>query len=185
MSLDKQTARLVKKLDKIAKIETARAHASAINKLTKQVKTAVASEVAKEIRIPVRSVKRRIYVKRATASNGIAKVYLYARPVPGVDARATRTNKGWKVAGEFRPRSFLAKMPTQSRHHIFQRDGRGPVLRPDGKRREKFDMVRVPIAEPVKRIGMAVISLKMKRDYPKILKHELNARLKGYVTRAN
>lgn len=185
MSLDKDVARLTKKLDRIAKIETARAHASAINKLSNQVKTAVSSLVSKETRIPVRTIKRRVYNKRATAANGVAKIYLYAKPIPGIDARASRTNKGWKVAGQFRPRSFLAKMPNQSRHHIFQRDGRGPVLRPNGKRKEKFDMVRVNISDPVARIGMAVIEFKMRKDYPKLLKHELNARLQGYVTRAN
>tara|TARA_R110001599_G_scaffold100770_5_gene258102 strand:- start:3512 stop:4057 length:546 start_codon:yes stop_codon:yes gene_type:complete len=181
MQLDDQIKSLSKKLDKIAKVETIKAHISAVNKVAAQSKTAIASISAAETKIKVSKLKKRIFVKRASFSKPSARVYFYSRPVDALDASNSRVAKGWKVAGTFRQRSFLARMPNQSRHHIFQRDGNGPVRTAGGKKRERIKMITVEAADSLNRVGPAVTELKMMKDYHRLLKSELSARLKGYV----
>lgn len=174
MNLDKQLRRLERKLDKIAKDATPKAFASAINKVATQSKTAVASEVAKEVRIPVRAVKSRIFIRRARPGTMVAKIALYARPIDAIHTGPTRMASGWKVGGKFRERSFMQRMPNQSRHRIYQRKGSS---------RLPISKVVLPVSEPVARIGRAVTTLKMRKDFARLYQHELNARIKGYVTR--
>ena len=174
MKLDDQLRRLERKLDKIAKDSVPKAYAAAVNKVATQSRTAIASEVAREVRIPVRAVKSRIYLRRARVGGLEAQIRLYARPVDAVNTGPARLSRGWKVAGQFRERSFMARMPNQNRHRIYQRAGAD---------RLPIQKVVVPISEPVERIGMAVTALKMRRDFARLYKHELDARIKGYVTR--
>lgn len=182
MNLDKQLRRLERKLEKIAKDATPKAFAAASNKLATQSKTAVASEVAKEVRIPVRAVKGRIFIRRARPGAMVAKVVLYARPVDAINTSPSRMAKGWKVAGQFRERSFMQRMPNMSRHRIFQRTGNFKQNE-RGWKIEQFRKVNVNIDEEVARIGKAVTTLKVRKDFARLYQHELNARIKGYVTR--
>ena len=174
MSLDKQIASLERKLEKISRAELYRADASALNKTAAKAKTATASVVSKETKIPVSVVKKRVFLRKAIAGRRGASIALYSRPVAAVDARISRNSKGWRVSGKNYRGSFLAKMSNQNRHHIYQRKT---------KKRLPIQMVKVPLAEPVERVGKAVIELHMRKEYPRILQREYAARIKGYVTR--
>ena len=174
MNLDKQVRDLERKLNKISKIETARAYASAINKTAKLARTQVVRQVAKERKLPVRSVSKRVYIRRATSNRGYALISLYAKPVNAINTNFSTQKKGFKVAGKVVPRSFFAKSKGFGRHYIFQRKGYA---------RLPIDMVTVPISDVLKRVSLPIIKDKMRTDFERLIKTEFNARIKGYVTR--
>lgn len=176
MELDRQIASLEKKLAKISGVELHRADASALNKTAAKAKTATASLVSKEARVPVSVVKKRIFIRKAIAGRRGASIAMYAKPVSAVEARISRNAKGWRVAGKNYPGSFLSQMRNQRRHHIYQRKT---------KKRLPIQMIKVPLAEPVERVGQAVVELHMRKEYPRILQREYSARINGYVKRVS
>lgn len=173
MQLDKQLKSLERKLNKISKVDTARAYASAVNKTAQRVRTEVSREVASAKRLRVKDVRSRIYIRRANARRGFATISFYAKPVNAVNTSFSKVRKGYKVAGELRPRSFFARARNNGRHFIYQRKG---------KDRLPIQMVNVPIADAVNNAAIPVIKKRMSSDFYSILRQEFNARIKGYVT---
>lgn len=174
MSLDADIRRLEKKLNRISSKETPRAYAAAINKTAKMIQTEVAREVAKANRIRVKDVKRRVFIRKANIKKSNAKISVYAKPINAVSTNYKVTRRGYSVAGERVPRSFFAKGKSR-RHQIFQRKGSA---------RYPIDVVKIYINDDVQRLVMPIVERKMKTDFQRLLKHEFNARLRGYVKRA-
>ena len=174
--LEKQIKSLEKKLTKIAQVDTDRAYSSAINKTANSIKSHVVKKVSGDVKITQKNIRRKIYVKRSTPKTGMAKLYFYGRAVNAINTNFSKTAKGYKIAGTFRPRTFFAKSPTANKHLIFQRRG---------AERLPVDVVKIPINEAVQKHAMPTIKERMNNYFYKTLKAEFNARLKGYVSSNN
>lgn len=171
--LDKQIKSLEKKLNRVAKDATPKAYASAVNKTASKIKTDVVRKVAKDANIRVKDVSPRVYVRRASARKGVAAISFYSKPVNATKTNFSKLRKGFKVAGEVVPRSFFARGRNNRRHYIYQRKG---------KARTPIRMVTIRISRAVNRYAEPAIAQKMRTDFPRILKSEFNARIKGYVS---
>jgi hypothetical protein len=74
---DREFQRMVRQGDKIYRA----AAASALNKAMAEVRTASARAIREKTRIPVRTVRRRMFIRRATTRNIIAQLKVYAKPI--------------------------------------------------------------------------------------------------------
>ena len=176
MSLDAQIRELERKLNAISKVETQRAYASALNKTAQVIRRDAARKVAQSKKIRQRDVMRRIFYRRANYKKPFGDLAFYAKPISAINVPFSSNKRGFKVAGSQVPRSFLAKMPNQSRHHIYQRKGR---------ERTPIQRVVVRIDDIVREHALQSSKTIMRSRFSAVFRQELNARLKGYVTRAN
>lgn len=117
-TLDQSIKQLERKLNKIAKVETDRAYSSAANKIATRVRSQVTKAVAGDVKIAQKNVRRKIYISRSKAKTGRARLTFYTRPINAVSTNYSITKKGYKVAGQVRPRTFFAKGKSPT-HQIY------------------------------------------------------------------
>jgi hypothetical protein len=190
-NLDKDIRRLIKKLRKISRVEVQRANAKALNNVAKLSRTRIVRGVAKQTRIKSKDIRRKTFFSKATAKRQKAVLTGYSRPVSAISVltkkqRALRgkgTNKqGVKARGYEWPGAFVAK-GLSGNVHVFDRTGEKHRPRKGnypGQRRDKITSVKIDVQKPFER-GMKVVPRRvMKKDFKRLLEHELNIRIKKF-----
>lgn len=170
--LDKQIKLLSKRLKEVSKVKAKRAYSSAVNKTAAKVRTAVTKKISSDVKVAQKNIRKRIFIKRATARKSQGKIIFYSRSINAINIKHVKQRKGYKVAGELYPRSFKARASGNGKHFIWQREG---------KKRLPIRVIKIDIEASVKRHALPSTKDKMKNEFPIIFKRELKARLKGYV----
>lgn len=166
--IQKQVQRLNQKCQRLANIETKRASSAALNKTAAKIRTQVVRGVSKETRIPGKHIRKRVYIKRSSARTQFARLTAYRRDISLNSLKPRQLKKGFSAAGRKYPSAFRAKGRNGS-EQIFQRKG---------KARYPIEVVKVPISEHVDRITPKVARQIFKREYPRLLAHEIDYRSK-------
>jgi hypothetical protein len=182
-NLDRQIKQLARKLGNIKRIEVPRANAAALNGIGRRSRTRIVSGVAKETRIPQKEIRRKTYLARATAKNQQAKLTGYARPVAAASllSKGQRANKigtgtnrrGVSARGYSWPGAFLQRGNNDNVH----------VFRRSGKDRYPIEVIKIDINKPFQRVMRVVPKRLMKSDYGRLLRHELDFRIRKYTNR--
>ncbi len=178
-SIDQQIAALTKKLQSIKAIEVPRATASALNKTANAAKTRTVRGVAKSIAVPQKHVRKRVYVKRATAKSRKARIrnYYFGISVMHLNPRDTgkggwrsRRGRGVRARNRVWGDAFIAK-GRNGNTRVFQRKGlaRSPIVD-----------VRIELEDPVNDIAPKSAERELKSNYAKRLKSDLAWRLSKY-----
>ncbi len=180
--LRKQVKRLEIKLIKIGKNEVPKAASSALNSVAKKSRTRIASVVAKSKKIKVGLVRKKIFIRRSNPKSQRALITAYAQDIPAVSVLTSRTllakarrgtnRKGVRVAGKQIDGAFI---------NVVRRSGRFHVLKRSGKSRYPIDVVKIPIANTVKRHSSKIVRAVHSRDFRRIYARELNFRLNKYA----
>lgn len=175
--LNTQIKRYIRKLKKISNVEVPRANAKALNTVARRVNSEAVKAVSRDVGIPQKHIRNRTYVARATAKKQRAKFIGYGRPVPAADlltekqiakSIGTGTNKrGVKARGYVWKSAFVQR--ARGRPQVFQRAGKG---------RYPIHAVRIEISGEMELFTPQIAKRVMRRDYRKLLNHELEFRLK-------
>lgn len=181
-SIEKQIKRLARKLNNIAKRETPKAAASALNKTARLARTPTVKEVAKDTKVAAKHIRKRAYISRATPKKQRARIYGYARPVKAVMLlKRNEINKselwrgtnqrGVRVAGRQFNGAFVS---------VHRKSGNIQVFRRKTSRRMPLEVISIPISETFNDRLKANTRKKMKTDFRRILQSELKFRLNKY-----
>lgn len=170
-SLDKQAARLAKKLRAIGRQEVPRAGSAALNKSAKRIKTRVVRGVSKETKVVQKHIRKKVFIKRSTPRTQKAEFRVYRRDIAAIGLNPRTSRKGVRVAGKLHSGAFINTLRKTGQRHVLKRKG---------VKRYPVEIIKIPISESVDKISRKVAVRVMRQDYPKLLQHELVYRLDKY-----
>jgi len=181
--LDRQIKSYIKKLKKINRIEVPRASASALNKSAAIAKTRSMRGISKETRVPLKEIRKRVKIGKATSKKQVAELKSYVRPVSAsklltkaqiTNKMGTGTNRqGVRAKGYMWEGAFINRGKNQNVQ----------VFRRKGAARLPIEAIKVEIDGPAQRIVPKVVTRVMKSDYARLLKTDLEFRLRKYQVR--
>lgn len=176
----KQIRRLERKLQRYRTVEVARASSSAINRVTKMVRTEVVRKVSKGEKLPAKAVRRKTFIKRSTAKSQRATFTAYTTDVSvaglmrpsTLKSKAGRgtSRKGVRAAGRTFPGAFI-NPGANGRLMVYQRKG---------KARHPIQVVKISIREPVRRAVPSISQRLMRTDYRRLYANDLKFRVSKY-----
>jgi hypothetical protein len=176
-SFDADLKVLAKKLYNLASVEGPRAVSSALNKTAALIQTQVVKEVAKEAKIPQKIIRKKAFIRRSTAKKQRTTISLYRTGVPlitlaGGKGAVQEPAPGWiSVKGFFVQRGFINRVRKTGKNQVFQRKNR---------LRYPIDVVRVNIHQIVDASMPKHTAQKMRDDFPRLLKRDLEYRITRY-----
>lgn len=185
MTLDRDLARLGRKLRRVSNVELPRANARALNDSGARTRTRSVRGISRETKLKSKTIRKRYFMRRATSKKQRVRLSVYTRPVSAVsqftpsrlasiaDGKGT-SRKGVRVAGRTERSAFIATGPNRSRQ----------VFRRTTNKRLPLEAIKYNIQEPATRITKRVVRRVMRTQYPKILQRELKFRL-NKVANAN
>lgn len=185
MTLDRDLARLGRKLRRTSKVELPRANSRALNDSTNRVRTRTVRGISRETGLKSKTIRKRFYIRRASPKKQKARITVYTRDVSAIsqftparlkklqDGKGTN-RRGVRVAGRQEDGAFVATGNAGNRQ----------VFRRRTARRLPLESIKYPIQKEATRITRRVAVRVMKTQYPKILKRELVFRL-NKVANAN
>ena len=185
VSVKAQVDELVKGLADIHLVHVPKAYVSTMSRLSRRVTTETIKQVASQINVNQKVLRRRVFIKHATPKNMETKMSFYARPIPGIEINFDSNNLGHRVAGRQYLRSFLGRSSLNRKFHLFQRNAaadrknRLPDRTP-GKR-YPINVIRVFFRDKAEPVFQAAADTVMQRDFDKEFATQLNARIKGLV----
>ena len=180
-SLDQQIRLLQKKLNKVSDIEVPRANAKALNNSARRIQTRVVIGVSKQEKIKQKHIRKRVFIKRATARKQIARFRVYRRDMTAFSllnknvaikhAPRGTNRRGVRAAGRQFDHAFINRIRRNQRYQVFRRLG---------KPRMPIEVITISIAKTVDSVTARVSHRVMKNDYQGLVKHELQFRLKKF-----
>lgn len=176
-SFDTDLKVLAKKLHRMAAIEGPRAVSSALNKTGALIQTQVVKDVSKDSKIPQKIIRRKAFIGKSTARKQRTTISMYRTGVPLISL-ATGKNSiqepapGWiSVKGFFVERGFINRVRKTGKKQVFQRKN---------SKRYPIDVVRVNIQRVVDTSMPKQTALKMRNEFPRLLKRDLEYRITRY-----
>lgn len=176
-SFDADLKVLAKKLYNLASVEGPRAVSSALNKTGALTQTQVVKDVSKDSKIPQKIIRRKAFIGKSTARKQRTTISMYRTGVPLISL-ATGKNSiqepapGWiSVKGFFVERGFINRVRKTGKKQVFQRKNR---------LRYPIDVVRVNIHQIVDTSMPKLTAQKMRDDFPRLLRRELEYRITRY-----
>lgn len=180
--LKRQIKDLEKKLNQYSRTDVPRAVASSLNRGVGRVKSQVVRTVAKEVRLPAKFLRNKVYTSRAKTSGLKAYVRSYLTPISAarllstatlLKRRGTGTNRrGVRVAGQQIDGAFI---------NIGRKDGYFHVLRRKGTERYPLEKVSIKIEPSMMQNQLPIADRFMRSDFERELIRQLNFRLSKYV----
>lgn len=178
-SLDRDIQKLARKLSDISKNAVPKADFAALRKVTAQTKSRVVKDVAGEVKIPQKHIRKRVYTKVKVARDyRRARITAYRRDIPVISLGLVQTSvnrrtgiKNLKVGGRMYPGAFINQI---------RKTGQWQVMQRKGAKRYPLEVLTVKIAPQVDRYLPTRSREIMRAKYPNLLKHELTWRLKKY-----
>ena len=183
-SLQKQVTRLNRKLEQISTKESARATSAALNKTVRRGRTLLSRSVARDVRVKVGEVRKRVSFSRSTAATQRAEIRMGVRDIPVISlisrskiirAIPRGTNKrGVRIPGHDFPGAFIN--PVHGGTSI-------QVLKRTSSKRYPLRVIKIPIRHAARYHFKRLLPVLMNNEYPRLLQHELNFRLEKYGRR--
>jgi hypothetical protein len=185
VSVRAQVDSLVRGLEDIHKVHVPKAYVSTMARLSRRVITETVKEVAREVNVNQKVVRRRVFIKHATPVNMETKMSFYARAIPAIETNFDSNNLGHRVAGRQYLRTFLGRSILNKKYHLFQRlstaDRKYRLPKRTKGRSYPIDVVRIYFRDKAKPVFEAAAERVMARDFDKEFETQLNARIKGIV----
>lgn len=180
-SLQSQISQLERKLSEYSRVQVPRAAASALNKITPKVKSAVAKNVAVDVKVKQSYLRKQIFTGRAKSNSLSAYVKSYLRPISAArlltQARLKKSvgrgtnRRGVKVAGQQFDKAFV---------NIGKKNGRYYVLRRKGKSRYPVEVINIKIDKSFTSNQLPIAERFHRADFQRLYAHELNFRMTKY-----
>ena len=198
-ALDRDIQKLAKKLGDISKSAIPKADFSALRKTASQIKSKVTKDVAGEVQVQQKHVRKRIYTKvKVSKDYRRGRITAYRRDIPAISLGAAtsfvRSVRGQRLIsqssrdskGRFTRREFSGNTSikvgrrTYSDAFINPINGKWQIMRRKTAKRYPVEVLAVKIAPTVDRFLPTRSREIMRAKYPDLLKHELTWRLKKY-----
>lgn len=198
-TLQRDIAKLSKKLGNISKTAIPKADAVALNQTANRIKTQVIKTVASENQIQQKYIRKRVYSRiRISKDYRQGTITAYRRDVPaislGIATSMVKKAKGRRlisaatrnVKGRFTKREFAGntsiKVGRNTYQNAFVNQARGSwqIMRRLGKKAYPIEVIKVKISDSVDRSLPQFSRNMMKNAYPSLLQYELQRRLKQY-----
>lgn len=148
-----------------------RAAVSSVNRTAQQAQTKSVRELASSKRLPVRVIKARTRIVRASARRLSAFIYALTAGLPIDTLRPRRMKRGWSAAGQRYPQAF--QPPIADGNRLFERRVVG------GKRagRLPIERIKIPLNPEAARIFDRQVRLAVATTLPAIFNREFAFRL--------
>lgn len=181
MSLDRQVRAFARKLEEIAAKEVPRAEASALNRSASLARTRTIRGIAAETRLKIKTIRPRVYVRRARSNKLVAKVRVYPQLISAYsqltnaqrsrvpDGRGTN-RRGVRAGGRQYDSAFIAT-GRHNKRQVFQRRH---------STRLPLKKAGVAIQDEAVRISLLVSRRVLKQEYKRLLLNDLRFRLRKF-----
>ena len=198
-SLNRDVQKLARKLSSISKSAIPKADFSALKKTANQRKSKVTKDVAGEVQVQQKHIRKRLYTKvKVTKDYRRGRITAYRRDIPAISlgvatsfvksvrgqrqiSQASRDSKGRFTRREFAGNtSIKVGRRTYNDAFINPVNGKWQIMRRKTAKRYPVEVITVKIAPAVDRFLPSRSREIMKAKYPDLLKHELEWRLKKY-----
>lgn len=187
MSLEDDIAYIKRKMASLVKVEVPRAYASATNKVMGKIKTQIVAESSRALSVKAGLVRKRVFVKRATARNLRGALTVYHSDIPGIavkpdlkqsrryNARGRRASNKIKIGNQtFRPAFVnLYGKPSNRKLHVIYRTT---------KARYPIKLAMVPLRDDVERRAFPIAQRLMGSEFQRIVYSELKYREGKHVS---
>lgn len=172
MSLQDDVARLNRKLNEIGRQKVPRASVTAINKVARKISNRAMKAVAKDVGVPLKTVRGRVTIERAKNKLPVARLRVLRSDMPAIRLLENRSNRIWVgrggiVIGKYAISRGFRQRLRNGRDHILQRDGR--ALYP-------IDVTKIPVGDMITREFTKATS-----NYSTEIKQELVNQLRGTI----
>ncbi|EKR6884060.1 phage tail protein [Escherichia coli] len=168
----------IENLSRIRKSANPAASAMAINRVATTAINQSSSQVARETRVSRKLVKERARLKRATVRNPNAKIIVNRGDLPviklGIRMLGRRPNSILKSGQHRYQRAFIQRLKN-GRWHVMQRVA--------GKKRYPIDVVKIPMAVPLKQAFDENVDRIRRERLPKELAYALKQQLRIAIKR--
>ncbi|HAX5200353.1 TPA: phage tail protein [Escherichia coli] len=168
----------VENLSRISKTAVPAASAMAINRVATTAINQSSSQVARKTRVQRKLVKERSRLKRATVKNPKAKIIVNRGDLPviklGIRMLGHRPNSILKAGQHRYQRAFIRRL-NNGRWHVMQRVA--------GKNRYPIDVVKIPMAAPLKQAFDENVNRIRRERLPKELSYALKQQLRIVIKR--
>lgn len=172
MSLQNDVNRINRKLNALGRQQIPRAAVKAINKVARSIGSRAMKAVAKDVGVPVKTVRGRMQIDRAKGKLPIAKIRVRRSHMPAIRLLENRSNKIWVgrggiVVGKYAMSRGFRQRLKNGRWHIMQRQS---------KARYPIDVTKIPV-------GNMITSefQKATKDYSAEIKNALIKELTGVL----
>lgn len=176
---------LINNLNAVSKTAVPRAESQAVNRVAGRAISRSASQVSKETKVPLKLVRGRAKLKKASPNRPIATIHVKRGNLPVINLgpvrlQVSRRNRGGGGAGSVLkvgrfsfPGAFVQRLS----------NGRWQVLRRTSKSRYPIEVVKIPMAAPLTKAFMEQSQALIKSDMPKELAAALNNQLRLVIKR--
>lgn len=179
---------LQRKLNRLGSTELRRAASSALNKTGALARTRIIRGVAKQAKVPVSTVRKRVYLVRARSGDLKIVQMGYARPVSLMSLirnkqpdEGRRRRRKLRVNKQTYPNAFVRR-GSNGNVQVFERNGK---LGRQGKGRwakyknlEKLSRVEIPIQSEVNEVLPKVNRRTFNNEFMRLFQHEYSFRLR-------
>lgn len=178
--LDRDVKYLARKLSDISQNAVTKADYAALKKTAARIKTQAVREVAAEVNIPQKHIRKRMFIRvKINRNHRQGRITGYRRDIPLIRLGTAQValNQGGggkilKIGSKSYPGAFVNRI---------RKTGDWQVMQRIGKKRYPVKVLKIDIARAVDRSLPRKSRQLMSSEYPKLLKHELNYRLSRYA----
>ncbi|MCI7352801.1 MAG: phage tail protein [[Actinobacillus] rossii] len=164
MSLQDDAKRINRKLNALGRQQIPRAAVKAINKVARSIGSRAMKAVAKDVGVPVKTVRGRMQIARAKGNLPTATIRVIRSHMPAIRLLENRSNKIWVGRGGI----VVGKYAIHRGFRQRLKNGRWHILQRQGKERYPIDVVKIPVGNLITNEFK-----KQTRDYPAEVRAEL------------
>lgn len=187
---DADIAKLVKSFEGMRKELAPQVMSRSINRILSKAKTQAVSKSAKELKVRVKDIRPRVFVRRSSKKVVRGQLRGYAKPMPVISIVSGRKGQfvsrkagrrrsglgGVKIGGLFMQNAFVNVVRRSQTVHILRRQQKATWA---GSKRLPIDVVKIEIEPAFNRHFIPAVEQKLKSDYQK----EFDANFNYYLAR--
>ncbi|SEQ73163.1 phage tail protein [Basfia succiniciproducens] len=164
MALKDDVARINRKLNDLGRKKMPNAAVKAINRVARRVGNKAMKAVAKDVGVPLKTVRGRMKINRARGKLPVATLRIIRSNMPAIRLLENRSSRIWVGRGGI----VIGKYAMQRGFMQRLKNGRWHILQRRGRPRYPIDVTKIPIG------GLITNEFKKQtRDYPAAVKAEL------------
>ena len=184
-TIDADVKAAISNLRKISRTIVPESEISALNKCQRRVATLGVKGTAGEAQVPQKVIRSRLKQYRASKRKAYASTYLFRRDVSASSLRPRQNRRGVKAGKHDFPGAFVAD--GSKGYGRWNKSKKGwsetkltttQVMQRAGKGRYGLNVLKIPVADAMKRNFEKSGRQVMTREYSGFLRHELNRRIK-------
>ncbi|WP_044470461.1 phage tail protein [Mannheimia massilioguelmaensis] len=147
MSLQDDVARVQRRLNDIGRQKVPRAAVNAINKVAHKIGNRAMKAVAKDVGVPLKTVRGRMKLERAKNKLPVARLRILRSDMPAIRLLENRSNRIWVGRGGI----VIGKYAISRGFRQQLRNGREHILQRDGRARYPIDVTKIPVGDMITR----------------------------------